>query len=110
MESRMKTARLLVPVLLVLLELSACAFSGESGKVEEQIRESQERAPITDDGSVEAVSCAEYDGSGMPDGLPTAYDCDIEFSSGSRGTWCAGLVQGNLGIYGRERCSATTFE
>jgi hypothetical protein len=106
----MKTARLLVPVLLVLLGLSACAFSGESGKVEEQIRESQERAPITDDGSVEAVSCAEYDGSGMPDGLPTAYDCDIEFSSGSRGTWCAGLVQGNLGIYGRERCSARTFE
>jgi hypothetical protein len=46
----------------------------------------------------------------MPDGLPTAYDCDIEFSSGSRGTWCAGLVQGNLGIFGRERCNARTFE
>jgi hypothetical protein len=104
----MKTARLLLPALLVVLGLSACAFS-ESGKVEEQIRESQERAPITDGGSVEAVSCEEYDGSGMPDGLPTAYDCDIEFSSGSRGTWCAGLVQGNLGIYGRERCSARTF-
>jgi hypothetical protein len=101
-------ARLLVPVLLVLLGLSACAFS-ESGKIEEQIRESQERAPITAGESLEAVSCEKYDASGLPDGLPTPYDCDVEFSSGKRGTWCAGLVQGSLAIFDRQRCAARNF-
>jgi hypothetical protein len=104
----MRTARLLAPALLVLLGLSACAFS-ESGKIEEQIRESQERAPITADGAVEAVSCEKYEASGLPDGLPAPYDCDLEFSSGNRGTWCAGLARGTLTIFDRQRCSARDF-
>jgi hypothetical protein len=108
MESRVRTARLLVPALLVLLGLSACAVS-ESGKIEEQIRESQEHAPIAAGESVEAVSCEEYDASGLPDGLPTPYDCDIEFSPGNRGTWCAGLAQGILTIFDRQRCAARNF-
>jgi hypothetical protein len=67
----------------------------------------QERAPITADGAVEAVSCEKYDGSGLPDASPTAYDCDIEFSS--RETWCAGLAQGTLTILDRQRCGARNF-
>jgi hypothetical protein len=104
----MRAARLLFPALFALLALSACAFS-ESGKVEEQIHKSQERAPITAGGTVEAVSCEKYDASGLPDGLPTPYDCDVEFSSGNRGTWCAGLVQGSLAIFDRQRCAARNF-
>ena len=101
-------ARLLLSSLFALVALSACALS-EGGKVEEQIRESQERAPITADGSVETASCEQYDGNGMPDGVPTLYDCELEFSSGNRATWCAGLVQGNLAIFGEERCSAKSW-
>jgi hypothetical protein len=104
-----RTARLLLLALFALLALSACAFS-ESGKVEEQIRESQERTPITVGGSVESVSCEEYEANGLPDGLPTPYDCDLEFSNGTRATWCAGLARGDvLSIFDRQRCSARNF-